>query len=227
MVSFSSLVGKRHSFLKEFASGYITALDIGCGTGSDSVALARLGLRVTGIDPSPKMVEQAVKHATAEELSIDFRPVTLSDFYGTNPGSFDLIISLGNTFANIAFSELKEIFTIVYESLNENGTFLFQMLNYNRIMHKNEFYIGKFENDDFLIERKYVKSNDLIFNVTVRDKINSVRKEYNTVIYPHIYPVIMSLCIETGFNRISAYGNDRLETFNENESKDLIIKVIK
>lgn len=47
-------------------------LDIGCGTGSLSLVLTKLGHRVTGIDLSPKMVAQARKKAGKAELSIAF-----------------------------------------------------------------------------------------------------------------------------------------------------------
>ena len=48
-------------------------LDIGCGTGSLSVVLARLGHQVTGIDLSPKMIAQAVKKAARANLDIRFQ----------------------------------------------------------------------------------------------------------------------------------------------------------
>jgi 2-polyprenyl-3-methyl-5-hydroxy-6-metoxy-1,4-benzoquinol methylase len=47
-------------------------LDIGCGTGSLSLVLTKLGHRVTGIDLSPKMVAQARKKADKAGLSITF-----------------------------------------------------------------------------------------------------------------------------------------------------------
>ncbi len=47
-------------------------LDIGCGTGSLSVVLARLGYQVVGIDLSPAMLAQAEAKATAQDCSIDF-----------------------------------------------------------------------------------------------------------------------------------------------------------
>jgi len=49
-----------------------TILDIGCGTGSLSVILARLGQTVTGIDLSPSMISLARTKAAAYGLEIEF-----------------------------------------------------------------------------------------------------------------------------------------------------------
>jgi len=49
-----------------------TILDIGCGTGSLSVILARLGYTVTGIDLSPSMISLARTKAAAYGLEIEF-----------------------------------------------------------------------------------------------------------------------------------------------------------
>ncbi|MEO9894623.1 methyltransferase domain-containing protein [Aurantibacter sp.] len=38
-------------------------LDIGCGTGNSSIALAKFCNRVIGIDPSKSMLERALLHA--------------------------------------------------------------------------------------------------------------------------------------------------------------------
>jgi len=48
-------------------------LDLGCGTGSDSLVLARRGLRVTGMDYSSVAVERAKAKAQNQGLSIDFQ----------------------------------------------------------------------------------------------------------------------------------------------------------
>ena len=48
------------------------ALDVGCGGGLFAEELARLGCRVTGIDPSRRSIEIAREHAKAGELPIEY-----------------------------------------------------------------------------------------------------------------------------------------------------------
>lgn len=80
------------AFLKEnipFANGNI--LDIGCGTGSLSVVLAKLGHAVTGIDLSPSMIALAKEKAAAGGLQINFHVMDAA-FPQLPNQKFDLII---------------------------------------------------------------------------------------------------------------------------------------
>jgi SAM-dependent methyltransferase len=54
-------------------------LDVGCGTGKDTVFLARTGRRVTGIDYSVNAVTRARRHARAEGVDASFEVVNLYD----------------------------------------------------------------------------------------------------------------------------------------------------
>ena len=51
----------------------LSVLDVGCGGGILSEEFAKLGCRVTGIDPSAPSLETARKHAAMQGLTIDYR----------------------------------------------------------------------------------------------------------------------------------------------------------
>lgn len=71
-------------------------LEIGCGAGFMTVALAKRGLHVYAIDSTEAMIEQARRHAaesgTAELLSLNVGDVYALTF---EDSSFDLVIALG------------------------------------------------------------------------------------------------------------------------------------
>ena len=71
-------------------------LEVGCGAGFLSIALAQRGLRVHAIDPVETMVEQARRHA-AEAGVADSLCLDVGDVYalGFEDESFDLVIALG------------------------------------------------------------------------------------------------------------------------------------
>lgn len=80
------------AFLKEnipFVNGNI--LDIGCGTGSLSVVLAKLGHAVTGIDLSPSMISLAKQKAAVHDLQINFHVMDAA-FPKLPNQKFDLIV---------------------------------------------------------------------------------------------------------------------------------------
>jgi 2-polyprenyl-6-hydroxyphenyl methylase/3-demethylubiquinone-9 3-methyltransferase len=67
-------------------------LDVGCGGGIVSEPLARLGGRVTGIDPAEENIEAAKLHADKSALTIDYRATTVEALAETG-AVFDIVIA--------------------------------------------------------------------------------------------------------------------------------------
>ncbi len=68
-----------------------TILDVGCGTGSLSIVLARLGHKVTGIDVSPAMIAIAQTKAATHGFQIEFH-IGDAAFLQALHKQFDVII---------------------------------------------------------------------------------------------------------------------------------------
>ncbi len=66
-------------------------LDLACGEGRHSVAAARLGARVTGVDRDETRLAAARELAEAENLSIDWRVVDLEGAW-PDLGDFDALL---------------------------------------------------------------------------------------------------------------------------------------
>lgn len=67
-----------------------TALDLGTGTGTVARGLARLGLRVTGIDPAPALLREAAELDAGEGLDVDYREGRAEDLPFAR-GAFDIV----------------------------------------------------------------------------------------------------------------------------------------
>jgi 2-polyprenyl-6-hydroxyphenyl methylase/3-demethylubiquinone-9 3-methyltransferase len=66
-------------------------LDVGCGGGILSEALAKAGANVTGLDLSEASIHAARHHAQSQGLSIDYRYERVEDLAQKEAGTFDVV----------------------------------------------------------------------------------------------------------------------------------------
>jgi 2-polyprenyl-6-hydroxyphenyl methylase / 3-demethylubiquinone-9 3-methyltransferase len=71
----------------------LTILDIGCGAGILSEPLARLGARVTAIDPARRTIEVARDHAAKGNLAINYRCIAAEEL-AVEGVVFDVVLAM-------------------------------------------------------------------------------------------------------------------------------------
>jgi 2-polyprenyl-6-hydroxyphenyl methylase / 3-demethylubiquinone-9 3-methyltransferase len=69
-------------------------LDIGCGGGILSEAMAVSGAHVTGIDMSPAPLGAAISHMETSGLDISYRQSTAEAFADSHPDAFDAVVCM-------------------------------------------------------------------------------------------------------------------------------------
>ena len=72
------------------------ALDLCCGPGRCSIALARRGFSVTGVDRTAYLLGEARRRARAARVRIEWVQADMRDF--VRPGAFDLVLSMFTSF---------------------------------------------------------------------------------------------------------------------------------
>ncbi|MGI6392247.1 MAG: class I SAM-dependent DNA methyltransferase [Candidatus Izemoplasmatales bacterium] len=102
-------------------------LDIGCGTGSLSLKLAKQGFNVTATDLSEEMLSIVSYRAKEDEVDLN---VAIYDMLDPIPLRFDTVIASMDVLNHLADLEDVEFgFTNIHEALNPNGIFIFDVLS--------------------------------------------------------------------------------------------------
>jgi SAM-dependent methyltransferase len=114
------------SILQLTARPVRAALDLGCGPGRHAIALAKRGIKVTGVDITPYYLETAEAAAEAHKVQVEWVREDMRRF--ARPNSYDLAIIM---FSTLGFFEDEEddrrVLGNVYESLAQGGTFVLEL----------------------------------------------------------------------------------------------------
>jgi SAM-dependent methyltransferase len=94
-------------------------VDVACGAGRHSLALARLGHRVTGVDSSVEAIERASAAATSRGLPAAFIVGDMRRFRINSPA--DGLICMGNSIAYFDGDGAAEIFANFAANLRRGG----------------------------------------------------------------------------------------------------------
>jgi 2-polyprenyl-3-methyl-5-hydroxy-6-metoxy-1,4-benzoquinol methylase len=140
-------------------------LDLACGTGRHSVALALEGVEVVGIDKSETMIQRAVENAKAKRVSPKFILGEMSEFQSITEDQYDMVICLGNSLALVDdFETVQFVLSSVHGSLVDDGVFIAQTLNFEEI-HRTGFRFfpqkaGKMSNGEDVVFSRFYDHTD-------------------------------------------------------------------
>jgi SAM-dependent methyltransferase len=103
-------------------------LDLGCGTGSHDIVLAKKGFKVVGIDSSNTMIEIAREKSRNSGLEIEFIVRDMRELQLSN--GFDCAICMFGGFGYVLSDEdLRRLFKELRNVLKPKGLFLFEFWN--------------------------------------------------------------------------------------------------
>lgn len=230
MIPFADAVERKKKILEKIiAPGNKFAADLGCGTGTDSIALAELGMKVCAFDPSLEMVDRVRKNANIAHKILSIYNHTISEITPDFNSKFDLVISFGNTFANIHNNDFLVSLKRCFDLLRKGGTFFIQLLNYHKILSERKRIVNITESGANIFVRFYDFNKDqIVFNLLMVNKSKLLDHSLiSTEVFPHLKDDFEAYLAGIDFKTIDFYGDLQLNPFDREKSKDLIVRAVK
>lgn len=182
----------------------INVLEIGSGTGEISNRLNELGYKVKGIDISSEMVEISKnKYKNIEFLNESM--LNLKDIR-----EYDAVISVFDTINYLhSLDELNMAFINIYNSIKNNGVFIFDVLNRKMIdsMFSDDIFTDDRENMSIIWKHSYNENLKLdeietIFYVKEKDDLfRRISDKYMKMIFTNNQ--ILEMAKSVGFYFVS------------------------
>lgn len=119
-----------------------TLLDVSIGSGSATLQLAELGVRLSGSDLSEAMLEKCGTKAAARGFSIDLQCCdfrTVGDHFS---GSFDCVASTGNSLPYVSNEDVLKTLEQMDRLVKAGGYLYYEIRNWDKILRdKPRFYL--------------------------------------------------------------------------------------
>jgi SAM-dependent methyltransferase len=145
------------------------AVDLGCGPGFQSIALAQMGFQVTAIDTDECLLNELKQHKgllNIDPIQADLRQVSQL----VEPNSADLVVCMGDTLTHLAeFAEISRLFQDVTSVLSTKGTFVVSFRDLSKELLGTERFIPVRSSADKILtcfleyQKDRVQVHDLLY----------------------------------------------------------------
>lgn len=197
-------------------------LDVACGSGGYSEALARSGYTIVSTDLDDKMVEMAGEKAVKGQLDMEVLKCDMGNIAEAVPGSFDYIFCIGNSLVHLgSIEEIKGSLIQMRKKLIAGGCLLLQIINFDRILKYGISSLPEIEVSEIGLKfiRKYrhdEASKKIHFDtiLTVEGGNGFERYENSVELLPLTSTELIRLMKEAGFEKIEVYGDFGRDSFS-------------
>ena len=204
------------SFLGERALE-CSVLDIGCATGNLTFELSKNVKEITGLDFDEEMILYSGNSFSKSVNNLKFicdDMLNIDNYFPEN--SLDCVMSYGNTIVHLqSEEEFERLFFKIRTSLKPLGNFLFQIINYDRILENGIRGLPTIENEYIKFERKYNYLGNSIIEFETNLLIKKTGKIKKNIVRLFALQAnsLDKLLRGNGFSNVSLFGSFKMDPF--------------
>lgn len=216
-------------FIREAAGNPPKALlDIACGTGGYSMALAEAGYEVTASDIDPSMLEGLKKKLKDGNIEVKGIEAGMLELAEKVDKKFDLAFCIGNSVVHLgSMAEIQQFFNSAGNVLKKDGVFIIQIINFDRVLSKHVTELPTITNDEAgLTFERYYRHDPSLNRIYFRTILTAGEGKIENEI--PLFPLLSDDAVRTlenaGFGDISLFGDFKGSPYDSENSFMLVIK---
>lgn len=209
-----------HFLKSEFDSG--TLLDVACGSGEYSIAMAEAGFLVEGIDIDLEMIRYAKEKIANTNLAISFQVSGMLEFVPKK--QYDGIFCIGNSLVHLNDkTQMKQTLEMFYKGLKKGKKLVLQIINYDKIPNNEPFFLPTILQNNVSFMRSYEPLDEkrITFHTTLSTKQDTFHNQ--VVLYRLEQKELVELLAEVGFLNTILYGDFTKNSYDPKKSFHLIV----
>ena len=204
-----------------------SVLDVACGNGMHAMMLAEMGVAVTAADISEAMLGQARRRAAEAHLAVRWVHTPMQEIARCVEGPFDAILCLGNSLPHLLDPhQLTGTLAGFARLLAPRGVVVLQLLNYARVLARQERIVGVTGQGDTQYVRFYDFLEDFVrFNILklTWSASGCTHDLADTLLRPYTRDEIAAACRTAGLGRIDCFAGPAFADFDEQQSDTLML----
>lgn len=183
-----------------------SVLDLACGSGRHSLALAARGVAVTGVDFAAPLLAEA--RAEAARLGVDAEWITADIREFERPNAFDAAINMGSSFGLFADdAEILRVARRVRRSLRPGGAFLVEMVGREILARNWRARWWTRDGDAFVLEERTVRPGWKHVDARWIRVERGAHTEYGAVQRVFSAAELRALLTRAGFASVAVHGS--------------------
>ncbi|MGG4452811.1 class I SAM-dependent methyltransferase [Brevibacillus porteri] len=199
-------------------------LDLCCGSGRHSRALARRGYEVVGVDLSPVLLQLAEEQNTYPQLSFarcDMRDIPFHE-------EFDIVVNLFTSFGYFSTDEENaNVIRNMAQALKSKGEVVIDFLNAAYVIDNLVPNSTKEVSGMLIKEERWIQDGFVKKRILISDESSNEPREYMEQVRLFSAQQMIAMLTEAGFEKIQVFGNYQFEEYVAHESPRMIFYAVK